>query len=249
MENYLLILIIFIAFLIGRIVSYSIFSVSRKGNIFAKFNCNCGKKVNILNYRCFVCKFKTYDFSFVCEILHIFFYIYIFYFFDEKFIYKILILILFSLLMIITGVDIKIMEIPFTINVIIFIIGILKTLLDIYYNSFNLKGILIEHFLGMLSITSLLLLVDYLTKGQGIGGGDIKLMFSAGLYLGVYNIVFSFIFACLFAIIGHFIVTFFSKKKENMLPFGPYLSLAIILFAIKGDIIVSWYVSTFMKFE
>ena len=84
-------------------------------------------------------------------------------------------------------------------------------------------------FLTMLLIKKL---GDAIFKQESLGGGDIKLMFLIGLVIGyemsVCNIFFATFLAFPIALI--LLIT----KKDNMIPFGPFLSMSAILLYIWG---------------
>lgn len=73
---------------------------------------------------------------------------------------------------------------------------------------------------------------DFLFKQESLGGGDIKLMFLIGLVIGydmaICNIFFATFLAFPIALI--LLIT----KKDNMIPFGPFLSMSAILLFIWG---------------
>ena len=73
---------------------------------------------------------------------------------------------------------------------------------------------------------------DKLFKQESLGGGDIKLMFLIGLVLGypmsICNIFFATFIA--FPIALYFLIS----KKDNIIPFGPFLSMSGILLYIWG---------------
>ncbi|NOT79477.1 MAG: prepilin peptidase [Bacteriovoracaceae bacterium] len=67
--------------------------------------------------------------------------------------------------------------------------------------------------------------IFYKIKGQvGLGGGDIKLYGALGLYLGPVGIMQNIFLSCfLGAIVGIFMIAFKVMKKENPIPFGPFI--------------------------
>lgn len=88
---------------------------------------------------------------------------------------------------------------------------------------------------GMGSFVTMLMVKkigDILFKQESLGGGDIKLMFLVGLVIGypmaVCNIFFATFIA--FPIALYLLVS----KKDNIIPFGPFLSMAAILLYIWG---------------
>ena len=73
---------------------------------------------------------------------------------------------------------------------------------------------------------------DLMFKQESLGGGDIKLMFLIGLVIGyamsVCNIFFATFIA--FPIALYLLIS----KKDNIIPFGPFLSMSAILLYIWG---------------
>jgi leader peptidase (prepilin peptidase)/N-methyltransferase len=69
--------------------------------------------------------------------------------------------------------------------------------------------------------------IFYKIRGQiGLGGGDIKLYGALGLYLGPLGIIHNIFLSCfLGAIIGLLLMAGKVIKKENPIPFGPFIVL------------------------
>ena len=87
------------------------------------------------------------------------------------------------------------------------------------------------------------MLVIYLvSKGSAIGGGDIKLMASAGLLLGLQLIITAFFIGC---ILGAVIQVIRMKIMEegSVFAMGPYLSAGLIISVLWGKDIISWYLT------
>lgn len=89
---------------------------------------------------------------------------------------------------------------------------------------------------GMLLLA---ILFDKITGKESLGGGDIKLFFMTGLYLGPWVSLFNLILACFFGIL------FVALLKQKKIPFGPAISLAVIVSILVGSDIVNWYLSLF----
>jgi len=81
--------------------------------------------------------------------------------------------------------------------------------------------------------------VFYQLKGQvGLGGGDIKLYGALGLYLGPIGIMQNIFLSCfLGALIGLFLIFTKLIKKDNPIPFGPFI-IVVGALQIFGE---SWF--------
>ena len=85
---------------------------------------------------------------------------------------------------------------------------------------------------------------DKLFKKESLGGGDIKLMFIFGLVLG-YPLSLCTIFLATFIAFPIALFILFSDK-ENIIPFGPFLSMAAIIILI-SKINIMDVLNLFMK--
>ncbi len=139
-----------------------------------------------------------------------------------------------SALLVLSIIDWRTYEIPFGINVFLFVLGIAMTILD--------RGNLAEHLIGMICVSGLLGILYLLTGGRAIGGGDIKLMFACGLILGWKLILLAFFLGCIIGSVVH-IIRMSVKKAGRMLAMGPYLSVGILLAALWGNAWINWYLS------
>ena len=139
-----------------------------------------------------------------------------------------------SALLVLSIIDWRTYEIPFGINVFLFVLGVAMTILD--------RGNLAEHLIGMICVSGLLGILYLLTGGRAIGGGDIKLMFACGLILGWKLILLAFFLGCIIGSVVH-IIRMSVKKAGRMLAMAPYLSAGILLAALWGNAWINWYLS------
>ena len=79
------------------------------------------------------------------------------------------------------------------------------------------------------------LLFDKVTHKESLGGGDIKLFFMTGLYMGPWIGFFNLIVACVIGIV------FVIVLKQKKIPFGPAISLATFFSILFGSEVVNWY--------
>lgn len=84
------------------------------------------------------------------------------------------------------------------------------------------------------------LLMDRLLKKESMGGGDIKLFFMLGLYMGFSLSLLNLILSCFIGII------LVALLRKNKIPFGPAIGLAAWITLLFGSDIVSWYLGLLM---
>lgn len=137
-----------------------------------------------------------------------------------------------SALLVLSIIDFRTYEIPFGINVFIGVLGLVRLGLD--------WADWVNYVLGFCSVSLFLLLIFWLTKGRGIGGGDIKLMATAGLVLGWKLILLAFVLGCLLGSILH-VIRMKVSKADRVLAFGPYLAMGIFVSMLYGEVFINWY--------
>ena len=94
----------------------------------------------------------------------------------------------------------------------------------------------VYHGIGaFIAMYSIKILGDKAFKKESLGGGDIKLMFLFGLVIGFPMAICSIFLATFIAFPIALIILF--SNKENIIPFGPFLSIAaILIFIVKLDL-------------
>lgn len=139
-----------------------------------------------------------------------------------------------SALLVLSLIDWRTYEIPFGINVFLFILGVVATILD--------SGNILSHLTGMVCVSGFLGILYLASGGRAIGGGDIKLMFACGLILGWQRIILAFLLGCIIGSVIH-LIRIRVKGAGHVLAMGPYLAAGIFLAAIWGNSWISWYLS------
>lgn len=71
---------------------------------------------------------------------------------------------------------------------------------------------------------------DYMFKKESMGGGDIKLLFLFGLYFGWEMSIISIFIASFIGLPVSIIILLI--KKDNIIPFGPFLSMAAVIITL-----------------
>ena len=134
----------------------------------------------------------------------------------------------FALLTIITFIDADTMEIPFVLNVCILVLGVISIFTR---GGFSLSG-------GDLSLLIVLVIPD------GFGGGDIKLMFAAGFFLGWKATVIAFFIGLIIGgCQGVILLARRKKGKDDHFAFGPALSVGLMIATFVGSQMMNSYIN------
>lgn len=242
----LLYIIIFLyGIVIGSFLNVCIFRIPNKENIASRSHCmSCGRKlqwydmVPIFSYvclrgRCRQCGAKISIQYPLIEALNGVLYVIVF--MANGFTFSsVLYCLMTSALIVITVIDERTFQIPVSFNLFLGLIGIVMTVYDWRHT--------LSHLVGALVVSLFLYALYYFSSGQAIGGGDIKMMASAGLILGWKNIILAFLLACILGSVIH-LIRMKVSKKNNLLAMGPYLSLGIFIAALWGNHFWNWYMS------
>lgn len=143
--------------------------------------------------------------------------------------------ILFSGLIVIFFIDLEHQIIPDEILLPLIVLFLIKLffLLNTKYLILNTLSSAIGSFLFLLTI--------YLvTKGKGMGFGDVKLAFLMGLVLGFPKIIVAFYLAFLTgAFIGVILILGRKAKLKQKIAFGPFLSFSTLIAILWGEKIIN----------
>ncbi|MBQ6477078.1 MAG: prepilin peptidase [Bacilli bacterium] len=78
----------------------------------------------------------------------------------------------------------------------------------------------------------IMLIGNFIFKKESLGGGDIKMMFIFGHILGILAGIFSIFLGSIIAL--PISIMFLVKEKEHVIPFGPFLLIALTLMYFTG---------------
>lgn len=140
--------------------------------------------------------------------------------------------VLVTLLVFLVVFDLKYMILPDFAVVILIIISFLGMVFD--------EPNVIPYFLSALGGGVFLLILNLLTKGKGMGLGDVKLAIFMGLFLGYPKIIIAFYVAFITgAVVGIILMIFKKIKRKTQIPFGPFLIWGTMIAWLWGNNI--WY--------
>ena len=139
----------------------------------------------------------------------------------------IIVLLVFSLVF-----DWKYMILPDFSTVILIITSFLILLIN--------KENIFLNLLTALVASGFLLILNLITKGKGMGMGDVKFALFMGLFLGYPKTIVAFYVAFIVgAIYGVALMVLKKAKRKSQVPFGPFLILGTLIAWWWGDSIIS----------
>ncbi|MDE7130575.1 MAG: prepilin peptidase [Lachnospiraceae bacterium] len=141
-----------------------------------------------------------------------------------------------SALIVLSVIDFRTYEIPFGINLFILALGLIRLALD--YHNF------LSYLIGSLAVSAFLTILYYASGGRAIGGGDVKLMAACGLFLGWKLIILAFGLGCVLGAVIH-VIRMKVSGEDHVLAMGPYLSAGVLIAALWGNQMLSWYLGQF----
>ena len=141
-----------------------------------------------------------------------------------------------SVLIVISVIDWRTFEIPIGTNIFILALGLIRLVATLLLGDGNW----LDYVIGFFVVSLPLSVIYYISKGRAIGGGDVKLMAVAGLFLGWKLALVALITGCLYGSVIHIIRMKLSGEGKQ-LAMGPYLSAGIVTALWFGQYIVEWY--------
>jgi len=146
--------------------------------------------------------------------------------------------------------DLKWMILPTKLIYLTYIPVIATTAINILISGYKVTTIL-NFLLGMALGGGLFFIIYHLSKGQWIGGGDVRLGFLLGLIAG--SIEKSLLLIFLAAIIGTLVAAFMMiigrMKRSNLIPFGLFLIISTFIVQLFGSSLINWYSSLFIIYR
>ncbi len=164
----------------------------------------------------------------------------------------------FSVLLLISLIDLRLRMIPDEANVALALLGIPITWLQPFSDTtgsfighyamlFGLRSnAWVNHFVAAAVIGLFFAALIVITKGKGMGGGDMKLAAAMGLVFGWPDIIFTAIISFVVgSIFGIGAMLFKKEKLKSKIAFGPFLAAAGLIVFLCGYQITNFYFGFF----
>jgi len=150
-----------------------------------------------------------------------------------------------SVLLVITFIDLDYQIIPNALSLPGIVLGFLASFFIPWFSWFDsLLGILA----GGGSLWLVAVVYHALTKTEGMGMGDVKLLAMIGAFLG-YKAILPVVLISSFAgaLVGVVGMIMTRRGRKLAIPYGPFLSLGAVLVLLWGDQLLTWYLDLFIK--
>lgn len=143
-----------------------------------------------------------------------------------------------SLMLTASLVDIDIMELPDGLLIGIGLVSVLRLT-----EGFGVLPGMIAGFAGVaVPLLILVLIMEHVLKKEAMGGGDIKLIAVLGLHLGIMQTLLMLIIACF---VGLAAAAIGRKGRDSLFPFGPSIAIAAWITMLCGSNVIEWYLGLF----
>ncbi|NMA95835.1 MAG: prepilin peptidase [Clostridiales bacterium] len=150
---------------------------------------------------------------------------------------------LLIILILISISDIKTMKIP---DKYIIAGSFWAILLNVLGRGIGISKGLLGALIGGITIIIISYISFLIFKKPGMGGGDVKLLAMAGLFIGWELALLSLLLAIYIAGSISIILMVIGKiKRDDYIPFGPYIAIGITLSVLIGRHIIEWYMYIF----
>jgi prepilin signal peptidase PulO-like enzyme (type II secretory pathway) len=151
--------------------------------------------------------------------------------------------VIFEALLVMALIDIQMGIIPDEINIFLGVAGVFLAILSAGYDGGQGSAIL-ARIIGAAVAGVFFALLIAITRGKGMGMGDLKLAVPLGLIFGWPDILFLLISAFVIgAAVGVLAIARGKNTMKGTLPFGPFLALGAVTAFFWGPLIIGWYFS------
>jgi len=125
--------------------------------------------------------------------------------------------------------DLKTRRIPNALMIYMFGIWVLLVAVFLFANTENTVIMLTDSVFGLLFGGGLFIAVYFISR-QGLGGGDVKFMAIAGLYLGLGSTISSILYGTVLAAATGIVLILLKKiTRKDKMPLAPFLLAGIVI--------------------
>jgi leader peptidase (prepilin peptidase)/N-methyltransferase len=106
----------------------------------------------------------------------------------------------------------------------------------------SIKDSLLGVLLGGGTLYAIASIYHLITKREGMGGGDVKLLAMIGSFIGWKGVLFTILCSSFIGtVVGVTMMLASSANSKYAIPFGPFLSLGAVVYVLWGKTLITWY--------
>ena len=152
-------------------------------------------------------------------------------------------LIFVSLLIAISFIDLDFQIIPDILSIGGVVLGFLLAIARPFFRNIDPKFGIMDSLYGIGLGGGLLFAIawsyQFVTKREGMGGGDIKLLAMVGAFCGIKGVIFSLVSGSILGtIVGIPLILAKKESTKYAIPFGPFLSLGALVYVFIGNTLI-----------
>ncbi len=144
----------------------------------------------------------------------------------------------FAAMIVITGVDLAIFEIPDEIVIPGIPLGLLASIVLPTTFGDAVIGAIVGGAIPFFIAKGYFLLM----KREGMGFGDVKLLAMIGAFFGWQGVIVTLLIASLVgSVVGISLIVLAKREARALIPFGPFLALGTTIYMLRGPQLIEWY--------
>jgi leader peptidase (prepilin peptidase) / N-methyltransferase len=152
-------------------------------------------------------------------------------------------LVFVSALVVISFIDLDFKIIPDVLSLGGLVVGFLLSIGRPCFKGLDPRFTILDSLYGILLGGGLLFAIawtyQFVTKREGMGGGDIKLLGMIGAFCGIKGVIFSLMAGSVMGtIVGVPLMLAKGKDGKYAIPFGPFLSVGAVLYVFFGEAVI-----------
>jgi leader peptidase (prepilin peptidase) / N-methyltransferase len=145
----------------------------------------------------------------------------------------------FASLTLVSFIDLSHRIIPDVISLPGIVIGLVISFL---HPQLSFKNALIGVLVGGGTLYIVASIYQLVTKREGMGAGDVKLLAMIGAFIGWKGVLFAILCSSFIgSVVGVTLMLVFSADSKYAVPFGPFLSLGAVIYVLWGEALIVWY--------
>lgn len=157
-----------------------------------------------------------------------------------------------TLLIVIAFIDLDFQIIPDVLSIGGLIAGLALAIFRPMFLHLDPKFGFLDALYGVLIGGGILFVIAYgyqlITKREGMGGGDIKLLAMIGAFCGFKGVLFSLVSSSfLGTMVGIPLMLINKKDTKYAIPFGPFLALGAVIFVFEGDVLIRFVMNVIAR--